>query len=559
MLLSWLRPALWRGNDSPVWYAWWLWLSVAASSVCTAVADWPQPGGAASRDRTPEAKNIPLRWKVGSFNALTGAWNSKGAENIRWVTRLGTHTYGTPVVADGKVFCSTNNGAGWVKRYPQDVDLGCLLCFSQTDGRFLWQLSREKLKDPPGVDWPEQGLCASPLVEGKRLWIVTNRGEVMCLDTEGFHDGRNDGPYKDEPSTQRDEADIVWVFDMMKQLGVLQHNMASCSVTALGDLLFVNTSNGVDESHEKVPAPQAPSFIALNKHTGELIWADNSPGENIIHGQWASPAAAVIDGVPQVIFPGGDGWLYSFLAEPTADKKPQLLWKFDCNPKRSVWKDGGRGDRAELIATPVIHDKLVYIATGHDPEFGEAPGTLWCIDPRKRGDVSAEIVLDRNGKPVPHRRLKAVDEQAGETVKPNTNSAVVWSYTGHDANGDGKLEFAESMHRTLGMVAIKNNLLIVADLAGLVHCLDARTGKQHWTYDMLAAVWASPLVVEDRIYVADEDGDVAVLALSPQLKLLAENNMGASVYGTPVVSNDVLYIATRTHLIAIAAPQHGPQ
>lgn len=559
MLASCAKRLLSLGDDAPVRHACLLGMVLAAAAVCVAMADWPQPGGSASRDRVPDGKNIPLRWKVGSLDPLTGQWNSKGAENIRWVARLGTYTYGTPVIADGKVFCSTNNGAGWLKRYPKDVDLGCLLCFGQADGRFLWQLSRPKLKDPPGVDWPEQGLCASPLVEGKRLWIVTNRGEVMCLDTEGFHDGRNDGPYTQESSTDRDEADIVWVFDMMKQLGTLQHNMASCSVTALGDLLFVNTSNGVDESHDKIPAPQAPSFIALDKHTGRLVWADNSPGSNIIHGQWASPAAAVIDGVPQVIFPGGDGWLYSFLARATADNKPQLLWKFDCNPKNSEWKDGGRGDRAELVATPVIHNGLVYIATGHDPEFGEGPGILWCIDPRKRGDVSAEVVLDRTGKPVPHRRLKAVDQQAGEVVKPNPNSAVVWSYAGHDANGDGKLEFAESMHRTLGMVAIKDNLLVVADLAGLVHCLDARTGKQHWTYDMLAAVWASPLIVEDKVYVADEDGDVAVFALSPDFKLLAENNMAASVYGTPVVSQDVLYIATRTHLFAIAAGQAKQQ
>ncbi len=46
-------------------------------------------------------------------------------------------------------------------------------------------------------DWPNQGICCSPLVDGDRLWYVTSRGEVACLDTEGFHDNdENDGPFR---------------------------------------------------------------------------------------------------------------------------------------------------------------------------------------------------------------------------------------------------------------------------------------------------------------------------------------------------------------------------
>jgi outer membrane protein assembly factor BamB len=307
----------------------------------------------------------------------------------------------------------------------------------------------------------------------------------------------------------------------------------------------------VDDSREEFPAPDAPSFIALNKETGALIWADNSPGRNILHGQWASPAFAVLGGTPQALFPGGDGWLYSFLAQPAEDGKPKLLWKFDCNPKASKWESGGQGDRNNIIATPVVHQGLVYLATGQDPEYGEGQGRLWCIDPTQRGDVSPELVFDRTGKPVPPRREQAFDPAAGEVLRPNPNSAAVWHYSGHDANGDGQFDFEETMHRTLGMVAIKDNLLAIADLSGLFHCLDAKTGERHWTYDMLAAVWGSPLMADGKIYLGDEDGDVAVFELSPERKLLAENNMEASVYSTPVAVDQTLFISTRTHLVAI--------
>ena len=353
---------------------------IASMAAWGHAADSPQWGGSAAHNHVSQEKNIPTEWNVGQFEEKTGRWLRDSAKNVRWVARLGSQTYGTPVVSGGKVFCATNNGAGWLKRFPPTDDLGCLLCFQESDGKFGWQLSREKLAAGRALDWPQVGICCSPLVEDKRCWLVTNRCEVVCLDTECVAD--------------RNEANLLWCFDMIRELGVVPHNMSSCSVTAAGDLLLVNTGNGVDESHQKVPNPAAPSFIALDKTTGKLVWSDRSPGENILHGQWSSPAYGTLGGVPQAVFVGGDGWVYSFSLTPPGGGQPELLWKFDCNPKTSVWKEGGQGDRGTVIATPVLRDDRVFIATGEDPEFGEAPGHLWCIDATRRGDVSPELVFD---------------------------------------------------------------------------------------------------------------------------------------------------------------------
>src|SRR5690606_29053325 len=149
------------------------------------------------------------------FDPETGDWDPSESKNVKWVAKLGSQTYGNAVVADGKVFVGTNNGAGWLERYPSEVDLGCLLAFDQETGEFLWQHSSEKLKTGRVHDWPLQGICCAPLVEGKRLWFVTSRGEVRCLDTEGFRDGENNGPYTDEEVQAEDEADVIWVLDMM--------------------------------------------------------------------------------------------------------------------------------------------------------------------------------------------------------------------------------------------------------------------------------------------------------------------------------------------------------
>ncbi|MGE3778829.1 MAG: PQQ-binding-like beta-propeller repeat protein, partial [Pirellulaceae bacterium] len=608
--------------------------------------DWPQWAGSTYRNNTPVAQNIPTSWTIGEIDRKSGEWKKDGSENIRWVSRLGSQTYGNPVIADGRVYVGTNNTGGYLKRYPSDYDLGVLLCFQESDGKFLWQHSSEKL--PPGRVhvWPLQGICCAPYVEGYRLWFVTSRGEVACLDAEGFHDGEDDGPLQnelgrlfdvaqnedaakdklagyvtalnegklvpelaekfaaagaplpegiavktDEPGkkwsfsatvqdaprefritvvglapTQRmsawkvispadkDEADRIWVLDMMAKLQVSQHNMCSCSITALGDLLFINTSNGVDEAHIDIPQVEAPSFICVDKNTGEVYWTDKSPGNNILHGQWSSPALAKLGGVTQVIFGGGDGWVYSFKADKGQDGKPELLWEFDANPKETKYSVDGRSTRNHIIGTPVIYDGLVYVAVGEDPEHGEGDGHLWCIDPTKRGDVSAQLavnVSDRS-KPLPKRRLQALFPEQGDVAIDNPNSAAVWHFSKYDTDGDGKISFEETMHRTCGTVAIKNDLLFVADFSGLFHCLDAKTGKVHWTYDMLAASWGSPLIVEDRVYIGDEDGDISIFNLSAEPhEPIAENTMENSVYTSPVVANNTLFIANKSHLFAI--------
>ena len=280
--------------------------------------DWPMWGGAAQRNMASAMKNLPESWDV------------KSGKNIKWKAQIGSTSYGNPVVADGKIFLGTNNGN---PRNPDiQGDRGVLMCFRESDGKFLWQAVTDKLASGPQNDFPEQGVCSSPAVEGKRLYYVSNRGELVCLDTEGFLDGKNDGPFQGEVYKGPSDADIVWKLDMMKELGVYQRNMANSSPVIWEDLVFVETSNG--RSDEKLPSPKAPSFLAVNKNTGKVVWQDNSPGDGILQGQWSSPALGLVDGVQQAFFAGGDGWLYGFNA-----RTGERLWKFDLNPKNTAPED----------------------------------------------------------------------------------------------------------------------------------------------------------------------------------------------------------------------------
>ena len=116
----------------------------------------------------------------------------------------------------------------------------------------------------------------------------------------------------------------------------------------------------------------------------------------------------------------------------------------------------------------------------------------------------------------------------------------------------------DQIRRSISTAAVADGFVYVPDFKGILHCLDAGTGKPHWTYDMLTAVWGSPLVADGKVYLGDQDGDVAVLKAGAEMKKIAEVDMGNSVDSTPVPANGVLYIMTASELYAIAAGAEGP-
>jgi outer membrane protein assembly factor BamB len=300
-----------------------------------------------------------------------------------------------------------------------------------------------------------------------------------------------------------------------------------------------------------------------------VLWTDNSPGPFILNGQWGSPSFGVLGGRPQVLFPGGDGWLYSFDPEGNGSGSAKLLWKFDANPKTSVFNLRGLSTRNAVVAFASICDGRVYFNVGDEPEHGEGPGQLWCIDPGRRldgSDVSAELAVDAGGSPLPRRREQAVDPQAGERAVANPDSAVVWHYTGGDLNRNSKLDYEETFHRSISAPTVVDDIVYVPDFSGIVHCLDARTGKPHWTYDMFSSCWSSALVADGKVYVGNEQGILLVFRHSadrntalPGGKPLAEIDMRNSIFLTPIVANNVLYVPTKNRLVAIGETDNAAQ
>ena len=232
-----------------------LWLLVASDP---GSGDWPMWGGTPDRNMSSPMKGIPVSWDL------------KTKKNVKWMAEVGSQSYGNPVVAGGQVYVGTNNEL--VRNPKEPGDRGVLMCFRESDGKFLgstpmrsWppaapSIGRFKVSAPHPW-WRAIASTTSPTAANWSAWIPR--------------------------ATATAAPKVIWKFDMIEEVGSSPHNMSNSSPVSYGDLLFISTSNGQDESHVHIPSPRAPSMIAVNKKTGKIAWEVNNVGEKILHGQWS--------------------------------------------------------------------------------------------------------------------------------------------------------------------------------------------------------------------------------------------------------------------------------
>jgi HEAT repeat protein/outer membrane protein assembly factor BamB len=426
-------------------------------------------------------------------------WDTTTGRNIVWSVELGNETFGRPVVVGDAVYVGTDNSRHMNPAYKEDA--GVLVALQAKDGKFLWQDVAPRV---------ERGLrefllpstTSAPYVEGNRLYYVTAECQLRCLDTRGFRDGENNGPYRDEAFQDNAAADIVWELDMCGRLGVFPHEATNSEVLPVGDLLIVSTSNGQNEGHTRVPSPRAPSLIAVDKRSGDVVWRAIGPGGQVLHGQWSSPVAANVNGRVQVLFGGGDGWLRSYDAASGHE-----VWRFDGNPKDARWfPRPGVFSRGSIIASPVFADGRVFVAMGQSPGHGNGPSLIHAISPNGQGDV--------------------------------TESRLLWT--------------SREVGRVVGTPIAKDGLLYIGDLGGTIHCLDAATGAHVWKHETNEAFWGSLLLAGDRLYAGNVEGSMTVLRAGRQKQVLAQIEMDAALYSPPALIGDALYLATANRLYLIA-------
>jgi len=507
-------------------------LLLVAIAAPTPAADQPQWGQRHTRNMVSPEKGLP-----DGFDPVAGT-------NVKWVAPLGSQSYASPIAAGGRVYIGTNNDR---PRDPKHQgDRAVLLCLDERDGHLLWQLVIPKLSvdyDDPFLDWEKAGFCSEPTIEGNHAYTLTNRGEIVCLDVKGLTDG-NEGPYADEAkhlallhhtpiNPGATDADIVWLTDLVKDAGIRTHDQVHGSILIDGDLLYVNSCNGKDNTHRRIVTPDAPTLVVLDKRTGRIVSRDDQRiGPNIFHCAWSSPSLGEVNGKRLIFLGGPDGWCYAFEAlkeAPPLGPDPALeelrgpgpalknVWKFDCDPaapKEDVHKYVGnrRVSPSVIMGMPVFDKGRIYVSAGGDLWWGKRQSWLKCIDAGGTGDV--------------------------------TKTAEVWSYP--------------LSRETCCTPAVYNGMVFAADCGGVIHCVDAATGKPFWTHKADGDIWGSPLVADGKVFVGTRRGEFVVLAADKQKRLISSTRVGegddSKINGTVTAANGVLYVPTMSKLYALQRP-----
>lgn len=471
-----------------------------------AAADQAQWGQAWTRNMVSPEKGLAEK-----FDVKTGM-------NIRWRAALGSEAHSSPVIAGGRVIIGTNN------EKPRDPkhqgDRGVLMCFDEKTGGLLWQLVVPKRVEDQYFDWPKSGISSPATVEGERVYVVTNRGEVACLDAKGMANG-NDGPFRDEgrhmtpadaPAMEPGalDADILWITDLTKEAGIWSHDAAHSSILVRGPHLYLNSGTGVDNTHRRIRTPDAPGLVVVDKATGKLLARDRENiAPNIFHACWSAPSMAEVNGLPLIFFCGGNGIVYAFepldpAASGDALQTLKKVWQYDPDPTAPksdvhVYNQNRTEGPSIIHGMPVFHDGRLYLAGGGDLWWGKTESWLQCVDAAK--------------------------------------GVRLWG-----------LPLGKHVMST---PAVEGDLCFIADTDRIVRCVHAVTGREFWSHETQGDFWASPVIADGRVYVGTRRGDFWVFAASPDKKVLHQTHLGAPVSGTVGVANKTVYIATMTDLLAV--------
>ena len=271
----------------------------------------------------------------------------------------------------------------------------------------------------------------------------------------------------------------------------------------------------------------------LKPDTGEVLWSRRDLPCNHWRGPGSSP---ILFGEMLIIHYDG----YDFQYIVALDKKSgKTVWKKD----RDIDYNTDNGDLKKAYCTPIVIEvdgkkQLVSPAAkatiAYDPANGDM---LWKVRYQQHS-ATARPLFDGErlflNSGFPKAELYAVQPTGAGDI---TDSHVVWNAK-------------KSVGSKPSSLLIDGLIYVIHD-AGVVSCLDAKTGEIVWTDRLDGKYSASPVYADGRIYLFAEEGGATVIKPGRKFEVLTENQLDAGCMASPAVSGRSLIVRTRTHLYRI--------
>lgn len=307
-----------------------------------------------------------------------------------------------------------------------------------------------------------------------------------------------------------------------------KQNMSSPSPVTDGQRVWVMTGTG---------------RLAAFDFAGRQLWSRDLPKDFGPFGlQWGYGSSPLLH----------EGSLYVQVLHGMYTDDPSYVVKIDGITGKTLWRverpNTAFRESPDAYTTPVImrtNDRTELIVTGADVITGHDTATgreLWRakgLNPSNNGSyrivASPVPVQDLVIAPTRERPMLAVRIGGQGDV---TATRRVWA---SDEGPDVPTPVTDGTY----LYVVRDN--------GVVWCLDVRTGAKVYGPQRLRSgtYSASPVLVDGKLYVTNEDGLTTVLKAGSQFAVLAENALDDYVLSSPAVSDGQLFLRTAEHLWAI--------
>lgn len=469
--------------------------------------DWPHFRGPNSTGISSSTKSLPVEFS--------------SEKNVRWSVEIGDGV-GCPVVAAGRVFVCEM----------VDSQTVALTARELKTGKRLWQ-RKWKTGNIATVHKTNSHASTTPAADAERVYFYFSSLGMMAVDARNGQD--------------------VWQLKLPEPYFVFKWGPAMSPILYKDKLLFCQD----DDLY--------PAFYALDKRTGKVLWVDDRSDMAVNYSHPVICSTAQGD----EIVVAGTG----------------LLIGYDPQNGKRLWH--ARVLLRNIKTTPVVRDGVIYIslqsggianqwlASVDQAETGNSDGKLTkdemqaFVGKRKipeaffkktfgRGDLNKDGQLEGEELDVAflHKdnfagarfdREEAADEYVlavrGGGRGDVTKSHLLWKHPTKHTD-----------HIVSPLVVGKRMLLVKG--GGIATCFDTKQGLPVWKARRIQATgeyFASPIYGDGKIYVAGENGFVVVLNNDgAELKILAKNDMGDAIIGTPAISDGQLIVRTRSRLFCIA-------
>lgn len=405
----------------------------------------------------------------------------------------------------------------------------------------------------------------------------------------GFRGPTADGhsPSKNPPTKWGEKSNVAWKAEI--------HGKGWSSPVVLGDQVWVTTSDEVLEApppQKKGPPPNPVKEVSLfavglDRKSGKVLH-DLKLG-TVQRPQYCHPFNTYASGTPFI----EEGRLYAHFGSLGT-------YCIDTQTGKVVWErldlkcDHFRGPGSSVA---VYGDSVYLIFDGADLQYVAALDkktgeTKWKADRKiKYGPGPADgdhkkayatpALLSLAGKEslvCPSAECTiAYDPKSGAeqwrfthggmngALRPVLANGLLYTTSGHN----GKLfalkpdllksevpKDAVAWQAAKG-VSVRPSLIVAGDLlfmvsdGGVATCLDAVSGKVHWTERLDGEFSASPVCANGNVYFCNQIGKTFVVKAENEYTLLAENRLDAGFMASPAIAGDELFLRTKTHLYAI--------